>query len=144
MPGDHAWGMVDTNVLILRRGIDVGSLPPELAISAVTLAELSAGVHLVSGDDTAAGAERARRLDILQRAEHEFDPVPFGAEAARFFGRISAAVAGIGRTPRRRVADLMIAATAAAERLPLYTTHADDFAGLDDIVHVVAVRRPAP
>lgn len=134
--------MVDTNVLILRRGIDAASLPDELAISAVTLAELSAGVHLVRGADPAAGAERARRLDILQRAEHEFDPVPFGAEAARLFGRLSAAVVGIGRTPGRRIADLMIAATAAAEGLQLYTTNPDDFAGLEGVVQIVPVRRP--
>jgi predicted nucleic acid-binding protein len=111
-----------------------------VAISAVTLAELSAGVHLVRGDDAAARAERARRTDVLQRAENEFDPIAFDAEAARAFGRISAAVDDAGRTPRHRVADLMIAAVAAAQGLPLYTANPDDFAGLDRIVEVVPVQ----
>ncbi|WP_243842954.1 type II toxin-antitoxin system VapC family toxin [Mumia sp. ZJ430] len=142
MPTDRERGLLDTNILVLRRLIDPGELPLEVAISAVTLAELSAGVHLVAGDDAEARAERARRTDILQRAEYAFDPLPFDAEAARAFGRISAAVRDVGRTPRRRVADLMIAAVAAAADLPLYTTNPDDFAGLDGIVDVIAVTRP--
>jgi len=142
MLGERRQGLLDTNVLILRRWIAPESLPDELAISAVTLAELSARVHLVRGDDAEARAERARRTDVLQRAENEFDPIAFDALAARAFGRISAAVQDAGRTPRRRVADLMIAAVAAAQGLPLYTTNPDDFTGLDGIVDVVAVKRP--
>lgn len=142
MPVEHAVslpaGLLDTNILILRRWIDADSLPDEMAISAVTLAELSAGVQLVEGDDPPARAERARRTDVLQRVESEFDPIPFDAEAARTFGRIAAAV----RDGHRRVADLMIASVAAAAALPLYTTNPDDFAGLGDIVLVVPVLRP--
>jgi len=142
MPGDSAKGLLDTNIIILRRWINPESLPTEMAISAVTLAELSAGVHLVDGDDAAARVERARRTDALQRAENEFDPIAFDSEAARAFGRICAAVRSSGRSPRRRVADLMIASVAAATGLPLYTTNPDDFAGLDDILLVVPVSRP--
>ncbi len=142
MPAEHRRGLLDTNILILRRWIDPAQLPDEMAISAVTLAELSAGVHLVAGEDGGARDERARRTDILQRAEHEFDPLPFDVEAARAFGRLTAAVQAIGRTPRRRVADLMVAAVAAAQELPLYTTNPDDFVGLAGMVHVVAVDRP--
>jgi predicted nucleic acid-binding protein len=142
MPPEGRVGLLDTNILVLRRWIDVSELPAEMAISAVTLAELSAGVHVVRGRDADARAERARRMEVLQRVEHEFDPIPFDTEAARSFGRISAAVLEVGRTPRRRVADLMIASVAAAQNLPLYTTNADDFAGLDGIVDVVAVARP--
>ena len=87
-------------------------------------------------------AERARRLDVLQRAEHEFDPIPFDSEAARAYGRVTAAVIGAGRNPRRRTAGLMIAATAIAAGLPLYTTNPDDFAGLDDLLAVVPVTCP--
>ena len=87
-------------------------------------------------------AERARRLDVLQRAEHEFDPIPFDAEAARTYGRVTAAVVSAGRKPRRRIADLMIAATAIAERLPLFTTNPDDFDGLLGLLTVVPVTRP--
>ena len=81
-------------------------------------------------------------MDILQRAENEFDPIPFDAEAARIYGRICAAVVGAGRKPRRRVADLMIAAIAIAEELPLFTTNPDDYKGLDDLLTVVPVTRP--
>jgi predicted nucleic acid-binding protein len=143
MTADHPRGLLDTNILIRRRSIDARSLPDEMAISAVTLAELSAGVHLVDGDDPAARDERARRLDVLQRAENEFDAIPFDAEAARAFGRISAAVRAAGRQPRGRIADLMIASVAAAQALPLYTTNPGDFAGLEAILDVLAVNRPA-
>lgn len=135
-------GLIDTNIVIMRRGIDPEELPAEMAVSAITLAELSAGVHLVGGQGAPAVEERARRADLLARVESEFDPIPFDSEAARMFGRISAAVKARGRSPRRRVADLMIASVAAAARLPLYTTNPDDFVGLDDILRVVPVRRP--
>ena len=142
----HDQGLLDTNILILRRWVDVAELPNEMAISAVTLAELSAGVHQVrpngEQDSYDEHAERARRLDVLQRAEHEFDPIPFGSEAARTYGRVTAAVVSAGRKPRRRIADLMIAATAIAENLPLFTTNPDDFAGLLDLLTVVPVTRP--
>jgi len=140
-------GLADTNVLILRAWIDPDDLPDELAISAITLAELSAGPHEVRADSEQhlyfEGPERARRLDVLQRTEHEFDPIPFDAEAARAYGRVVAAVLATGRKPRRRATDLMIAATALAAGLPLYTTNPDDFAGLDSLLTVVPVTRPA-
>lgn len=135
-------GLLDTNILILRARIDPRALPDEVAVCAVTLAELAAGVHLVRGDDRDAREERARRLEILQRVENEFDPLPFDDNAARAFGRLSGAVADVGRTPRRRVADLMIAAVAASNHLPLLTTNPDDFAGLEGLVEVIAVARP--
>src|SRR5262245_37703238 len=128
----HRQGMLDTNILILRQWIDHDELPDEMAISAITLAELSAGPHEVRGNDEQDSydehAERARRLEVLQRVESEFEPVPFDAEAARIYGRITAAVIASGRKPRRRVVDIMIASTAIAERLPLFTTNPDDFA----------------
>jgi hypothetical protein len=146
MPGEHAQGLLDTNIMILRRWVDPEELPAEMAITAVTLAELSAGPHEVrrneEQDEYDEHAERARRLDVLQRAENEFDPIPFDAEAARIYGRVCAAVISVGRKPRRRVADLMIAAIAIAEDLPLYTTNPDDFKGLDDLLTVVPVTRP--
>lgn len=142
MPAEPRRGLLDTNIVILRARIAPEALPDEVAISAVTLAELSAGVHLVRGDDRSAREERARRLEILQRVESEFDPLPFDDNAARVLGRLSGAVADSGRTPRRRVADLMIAAVAAAHHLPLLTTNPDDFTGLEGLVDVVAVARP--
>ncbi|MGV9556833.1 PIN domain-containing protein [Streptomyces sp. NPDC003401] len=139
-------GLLDTNIMILRRWVDPEELPDEMAITAITLAELSAGPHEVRRNDEQSSydehAERARRVDVLQRAENEFDPIPFDAEAARVYGRICAAVIGAGRKPRRRVADLMIAAIAVAEGLPLFTTNPDDFKALDDLLTVVPVTRP--
>ncbi|TDO48356.1 hypothetical protein EV651_123122 [Kribbella sp. VKM Ac-2571] len=146
MPAEYQQGLLDTNIMILRKWVDTAELPSEIAISAITLAELSAGPHEVRGndvqDDYDEHAERARRMDVLQRAENEFDPIPFDAEAARIYGRVCAAVVGAGRKPRRRVADLMIAAIAIAEDIPLFTTNPDDFKGLDGLLTVVPVTRP--
>lgn len=104
MPADPTRGLLDTNIVVLRHAIDPAELPDEIAISAITLAELSAGVHLVSGDNAEAFSERARRADVLQRAENELTPIPFETESARIFGRISAAVQARDRTPGRRIA----------------------------------------
>lgn len=142
----HARGLLDTNILILRRWISPAELPTEMAISAITLAELSAGPHEVRRNDEQDSydehAERGRRLDVLQRAENEFDPIPFDAEAARVYGRMAAAVIAAGRKPRRRSADLMIAATAVAEELALFTTNPGDFSGLEHLLTLVPVTRP--
>ena len=142
----HPQGLLDTNIIILREWIDPEELPDEMAISSVTLAELSAGPHLVRPASEKPGyeeaSERARRIEVLQRVEAEFDPIPFGADAARAYGRVVAAVAAIGRGPRRRMADQQIAAVALVESLPLYTTNPDDFAGLDGLITVVPVTRP--
>jgi predicted nucleic acid-binding protein len=139
-------GLLDTKIVILRKWVDPQELPDEMAISAITLAELSAGPHEVRRNDEQDAydehAERARRLEILQRAESEFDPVSFDAEAARLFGRVTSAVIAVGRKPRGRVAGLMIAATAIAEGLPLFTTNPGDFAGLESLVRVMPVTRP--
>jgi predicted nucleic acid-binding protein len=146
MPAEYAQGLLDTNIVILRKWIDPAELPAEVAISAITLAELSAGPHEVRRNEEQSDydehTERGRRLDILQRAENEFDPIPFDTEAARIYGRVCAAVIGAGRKPRRRVADLMIAAIAIAEELPLFTTNPDDYKGLDGLLTVVPVTRP--
>ncbi|QIS13483.1 PIN domain-containing protein [Nocardia arthritidis] len=124
--------------LIYLERISTQYLPAELLTSAVTLAELSAGIHQT--DDT---AERGGRMARLQRVEATFDPLPFDAEAARQYGAIAAGVVAVGRKPRRREADLMIAAVAAANQLPLFTTNPDDFRGTENIVTVVPVPRPA-
>ncbi len=134
----HPRGLADTNILIHLEHLSAGDLPAELVTSAITLAELSAGVHQ-TGDP----AERGRRIARLQRVEAIFEPLPFDAEAARQYGVIVAGVAAARRKPRRREADLMIAAIAAAHRLPLYTTNPDDFLGAEGTVTVIAVPRPA-
>ena len=131
----HARGLVDTSVVIDLDRVAVQSLPREVAISVITLAELAAGPQAT--DDL---EERARRQDRLQRAEATFDPLPFDAEAARAYGRVFAAVARAGRKARgRRMADLLIAATAVSARLPLYTRNPKDFAHLEKIATIVPV-----
>jgi predicted nucleic acid-binding protein len=127
-------GLIDTNILIRLAVLDPSGLPDEMVISAVTLAELSAGPH-----HTTDAAERARRMSVLQHAEATFEPLPFDAGAARAFGLVSAAVLSACRKPRGRLADLMIASIAIVNRLPLYTINPDDFAGLADLLRVVPV-----
>lgn len=128
-------GLIDTSAVIDLDRIDPADLPLELAVSAVTLAELAAGPHATSDP-----AERARRQDRLQRVESSFDPLPFDAAAARAYGRIYAAVTAAGRKARgRRAIDLLIAATALAGDLPLYTCNPDDFDQLAATLDVVAL-----
>jgi len=114
--------------------LDASELPEEVAISTITLAELSAGPAATT-DVT----ERARRQDRLQRTEAAFDPMPFDIRSARAYGRVYAAVVSQGRRPRRQLADLLIAATALAEGLPLVTRNSKDFQGLEDLITVVEV-----
>ena len=131
----HARGILDTSVIIDLERIDRALLPIDIAVSAVTFAELAAGPHATTDVD-----ERARRQDRLQRAEAIFDPLPFDIEAARAYGRIYAAVATTGRKVRgARAVDLLIAATACALGLPLFTRNPEDFRALDKLVNVVAI-----
>jgi predicted nucleic acid-binding protein len=131
----QARGILDTSVIIDLERIDRAKLPIDIAVSAITMAELAAGPHATTDVD-----ERARRQDRLQRAEAIFDPLPFDIEAARAYGRIYAAVATTGRKARgARAVDLLIAATACALGLPLFTRNPVDFKDLDKLVEIVAV-----
>lgn len=130
-----ARGLLDTSVVIDLEQISAHQLPAQVAISAITLAELAAGPH-AAGD----AEERARRQDRLQRTEAAFDPLPFCAESARAYGRVFAAVSSAGRKPRgARAVDLLVAATAVANQLPIYTHNPADFAALDDLIEVHAI-----
>ena len=128
-------GLLDTSVVIDLEHIAANSLPVEVAISAITLAELAAGPHATHDPD-----ECSRRQDRLQRVEATFDPLPFDADAARAYGRVFSAVVKAGRKPRgARAVDLLIASTALAASIPLYTRNPDDFQSLDDLLEVIAV-----
>jgi predicted nucleic acid-binding protein len=121
-------GLLDTSVVIDLNEIEPARLPREAAVTALTLAELAAGPHAT--DDA---AERARRQERLQRAEAAFDPLPFDDQAARAYGRVYAATRASARKPRgARAIDLLIAAVALANELPLFTRNAADFQHLDD------------
>lgn len=135
MPDRRPRGLIDTSVLIDLESVPSDLLPHEMAVSALTMAELAAGPHAT--DDA---AERARRQDRLQRAEATFSPLPFDHEAARSYGLIYAAITGAGRKARgARAVDLLIAAVAASNDLPLFTRNPDDFKALEGLVEVHAV-----
>ncbi len=115
--------------------IDATQLPAEVAVTAITMAELSAGPHATSDP-----GERGRRQDRLQRVEAAFQPLPFDGEAARAYGRLYSAVVASGRKARGpRAVDLLIAATASAAGLPLYTRNPGDFDPVGDLVDVVVL-----
>ena len=137
MPEDrrHQRGLLDTSAVIDIEALDPSQLPREVAVSALTMAELAAGPHATTDPE-----ERARRQDRLQRAEAAFDPLPFDTDAARAYGRIFSTVMATGRKARgARAVDLLIASTALAAGLPLYTRNGDDFQVLDDLVEVVVL-----
>jgi tRNA(fMet)-specific endonuclease VapC len=123
-------------VIMLSRVTDATTLPEEPLITAVTLAELSVGPLVASTD-----AERAARQAHLQQAEADFDPLPFDAQAARAFGRVAASLRRAGRKTHARAYDAMIAATALANGLPVYTCNPNDFSGIDGL-EVVSVPLP--
>lgn len=125
--------LLDTSVVVDLGTIPAEDLPDEQAICAITLAELAAGPHATDDD-----AERARRQDRLQRIESVLDPLPFDAAAARAYGRIYAATRAATRKPRgARAVDLLIAAVALANGLPLVTRNPADFAHLEAIGLVI-------
>jgi predicted nucleic acid-binding protein len=128
-------GLIDTSVVIdWDDPAVVAGLPDEVAVATITFAELATGPHL-----TADVTERARRQARLQEAEALFDPIDFDRAAARSYGVVVAAIVATGRSHRPRLADLLIAAVAHANGLALYTRNAADFAGLDNLIKVVAI-----
>ncbi len=122
-------GMLDTStVILLGRIDDPDTLPSDSVVSAVTLAELSVGPHVATSAE-----ERAARQAHLQQAEADFAPIPFDAAAARAFGRVAASLRSAGRKPAARAYDALIAASAMAEGLPLFTCNPHDFVGIDGL-----------
>ena len=136
MPDErHRRGLLDTSVVIDIETLGPSQLPMEVAVSALTMAELAAGPHATTDPE-----ERGRRQDRLQRADATFDPLPFDTDAARAYGRIFSAVMATGRKARgARAVDLLIAATALGAGLPLFTRNGDDFLALDGLVEVVVL-----
>ena len=128
--GSAVRAILDTSVIIAT---DVAPLDGELAISAISLAELHFGVLVAT--EQPVRAERLRRLLVLQRS---FDALPVDRAVADSYGRLAAAIADAGRQPRARSMDLLIAATAHAHSARLYTRNADDFGGLEGFVEIVA------
>jgi predicted nucleic acid-binding protein len=123
--------ILDTSVLLAD---DVPPLPGDLAISAASLAELHFGILATEDAD-----ERSARLRRVSQVESFFAALPIDAAVAREYGRLAAATVYVGRQPRRRTMDLLIAATAVAHGASLYTRNPDDLKGLEQLVDVVAV-----
>ena len=131
----HSAGILDTSTLILLSRVDSPeSLPAEPCITAITLAGLTIGPLLASTDD-----ERARRQAHLQEAEASFDSLQFDADAARAVGRVAASLRAAGRKPTAGSFDALIAATALARQLPVYTANPNDFADIDGLEVVPVV-----
>lgn len=121
-------GLLDTSTIVLLGRLHAEDLPEGPLISAVTLVELSVG-PLVTTDRK----ERSARQAVLQQAEAHFRPIPFDAESARAFGRVAASLRAAGRKVQARSYDAMIAATAIANGLPLYTVNPVDFSGIEGL-----------
>jgi len=131
--------VLDTSTLILLTRLrDASLLPEEPLITTVTLAELSVGPLVAKTDE-----ERAARQAHVQQAESDFDPLPFDVAAARAFGRVALALRQSGRSVKPRAYDVMIAATAIANGLPLFTCNPKDFKGIEGLT-VVPVPVPTP
>jgi tRNA(fMet)-specific endonuclease VapC len=131
-------GVLDTStVILLQRLTDPSALPVEPLVTAVTLAELAVGPLVARGD-----RERAARQAHLQQAEADFVPLPFDASAARAFGGVAASLRRAGRKTAARAYDAMIAATAIANGLPIYTCNPGDFSGIEGL-EVIGVPLPA-
>ena len=128
-------GLVDTSVVIAIDELDGTRLPGEICVSMLTVAELSAGPHAVADE-----LSKARRQDRLQRFEAGVEALPFDLSCARAYGRVYAAVAAAGQKARGgRSVNLLIAATALANHLPLYTRNPKDLLGLEDLIQVIDV-----
>jgi hypothetical protein len=130
----HEAGVLDTSIIAALSRYDPAELPDTFLVTAITLGELSYGPHAT--DDP---LKRAGRIAVLQHVESTFEPLPYDHHAARLYGQICAAVRAEGCQPRKRTADLMIAATAASNALPLYTANLDDFRGAEQFVELVGV-----
>ena len=134
MSENHVVGMLDTSVLIDLEKINPDVLPDGFIVSAVSLGELGAGVHTTNDP-----VERQLRISRNRMVELQWETVPFDVPAAQHYATLYAHTLAVGRNPRSRRLDLMIAATAASYPAPLYTRNPDDFKGLEHALTVVAV-----
>jgi tRNA(fMet)-specific endonuclease VapC len=122
----HERGLLDTSVVVSLGGLtDWAGLPTRCFVSAITLAELSVGPLVATTDE-----ERSARQSVLQQVEADFHPIPFDDRAARAFGRVAAELRAAGRKTKARAYDALIAATAVANDLPVFTRNPDDFSGI--------------
>ncbi len=130
-------GLLDTSVVIdLHRYVGREDLLPEEAfVSALTLAEIVQGPLFARSE-----ADRRARSRIVLDAHRAFpDPLPFDSLCIPAYHSVASATIDVGRHPRRRTIDLLIAATAQAHGLPLYTQNPADVEHLAELVSIVAI-----
>lgn len=130
----HERGLLDTSVIVDLELLPEASLPVQSSVAAVSLAELAAGLHTARD-----AVERGARLTRLQFIEANLDSLPFDAAAARRYGQLISLIVAAGQSPRPRRLDLMIAATALVNGLPLYTRNARGLSAIAGAMTVVAV-----
>jgi toxin FitB len=130
----HPSGVLDTCAYIDLDLLGPADLPAVPEITAITMAELQQGVAMAKD-----AAVRAARMEKLGAAVADFDPLPFSGDAAARYGTLVALAIAAGRDPRPRRMDLMIAAIASVQGLPLFTRNAGDFKGLDGSLTIVAI-----
>ena len=132
MTARHPRGLLDTSVVVRLGGLtNVDALPARCFVSAITLAELSVGPLVAKTD-----RERIGRQSVLQQVEADFHAIPFDDRAARAFGRVAAELRASGRKTSARAYDALIAATAVANELPVFTLNVEDFSGIASLTVV--------
>ena len=132
MTARHLRGLLDTSVVVSLGGLtDLDALPARCFVSAITLAELSVGPLVAKTD-----RERIARQSVLQQVEADFHAIPFDDRAARAFGRVLAELHASGRKTTARAYDALIAATAVANELPVFTLNVHDFSGITSLTVV--------
>ena len=129
----HDRVLLDTSVVIDYPAAAVAAHAEAAAISTITLAELAYGLHTA---DPLRNAAREQRYHWIAEA---FEPIPFGAGSARIYGALCANVRSVGRDPKPRRFDLLIAAVAVDLGIPLITRNENDFRGIHSALSVIAV-----
>jgi predicted nucleic acid-binding protein len=134
MTRPHERALLDTSVVIDYPASAVAARASTAAVSTITLAELSYGLHTA---DPLLNAAREQRYHWITNT---FDPIPFDTHAARIYGALCATVRAVGRDPKPRRFDLLIAAVAVTLGIPLITRNEADFTGIHDSLSIIAVR----
>jgi predicted nucleic acid-binding protein len=130
----HERVLLDASVVTDYPASAVAAQASTAAVSTITLAELSYGLHTA---DPLLNAAREQRYHWITNT---FDPIPFDTRAARIYGALCATVRAVGRDPKPRRFDLLFAAVAVALNIPLITRNGADFMGIHDSLTVIAVR----
>ncbi|MGL4175108.1 MAG: PIN domain-containing protein [Dermatophilaceae bacterium] len=129
---EHPLAVLDTSCVIAPPP-NLAEIADTAAVSTLTVAELAYGLH--TSDPVRAALRERRYREVLAT----FDPLPYSAGAAHWYGAIAASVRAAGRNPRPRRIDLMLASVAADIGAVLLTRNGEDFAGTADVVHVIDI-----